>query len=395
MENNNLLLQHILACNEKCEKENVKNILILYDERVCFIGDSCMRFDMLEIFKSFFKNARVQLNWQNVTYNDIYFAILKNNPYIDEMSNHDWQDINFRLFDVIICINYKESYLLEILTNRYESSINYNHCKTAIFSMSSLALNLTNKSVTTVFPNHNELTEFVNQYPHTPQVYISNEEKEWANQTLKMYGLEEDEQLVILLDSSSSRAKLLKMDVYFKVLEHILSMNKTKILIFDEKGLGKKLLYKEWLTKEQAGKIIFTTNLNLRQALCIMSSNYTKLILGPCTGLLHCASGIYNTFVRNSMKTDDVPVMITYTGKYEREDDNANLWWGTSPLVNCLILRKTATGKEVKMLSELSDQEKQESKNILPCSEYTSAIIIDYLKKVHQNTADKEGIALS
>jgi hypothetical protein len=320
--------------------------------------------------------------------------MLKNNPYVDELSNHEWQDINFHLYDVIICITYKESYLLEILTGKYQTYPD-NVWTTAIFSMSSLVLNLTTTKLTTIFPEYKSLMDFVAAYPHKPQLYISKEEKEWANNTLKGYGLAEDEQLFILLDASSSRYKLLKMDVYFQVLEYMLGMNKTKVLIFDEKGVGKKLLYKEWLREEQAKKMIFTSNLSLRQALCILGSDYTKLIFGPCTGLLHCASGMYNTFIRNGMKTSEVPVMITYTGKYESETDNANVWWGTSPLVHCLILRKTATGKEVKLLSELAEQEKEDSKDILPCHEYTSQLVIDFLNKVMKNTtAGKAGVAV-
>jgi hypothetical protein len=74
---------------------------------------------------------------------------------------------------------------------------------------------------------------------------------------------------------------------------------KVKILIFDEKNAGKEALRRNGLNDDALEDFVFVTGQSLRQAICLLSTDCIRLIFGPCTGLLHCASGIYNFFVQS------------------------------------------------------------------------------------------------
>jgi hypothetical protein len=150
-------------------------------------------------------------------------------------------------------------------------------------------------------------------------------------------------------------------------------------LVYDAEDVGKESFYEAWLDPELFDRMIFVSNLGLRKDLAILGSSYMKLLFGPCTGLIHCASGIYNHHVHNGMCGDDVPLMITYTGCYPKTEGNANKWWGDSPLVNCIMLKESNNVKRIRLLKELSEEER-ELNDSLACSEYTSDMLIDFIK---------------
>jgi hypothetical protein len=273
--------------------------------------------------------------------------------------------------------------LLEILAEKYGQAADGNW-RTAMYSLSEKVLFHPSETLHIVFPEYEELARFGSGYAYQPNLYITPEEKKWGDSWLEEHGIKENEQLFVVLDSSSSRGKLLNIGIYFELLSYFLDIPGVRVLIFDEKGIGKNAFYREWLDEEKVSRIIFSERLKLRQDLCLIGSGYTRLVFGPCTGLLHCASAIYNNFVRNGMPVSQVPVMITYTGKYERPGNNAQMWWGSSPFVHCLVLRQTMRGKQAILLSSMGEHEKTDTIRVLPCKEYTFSMIVGFLKGLSQ-----------
>jgi hypothetical protein len=156
-----------------------------------------------------------------------------------------------------------------------------------------------------------------------------------------------------------------------------------RILIFDENNVGKEEFYTAWMGKEKASRIIFVKENSLREAIKILSSKYVKLIIGPCTGTLHCASGIYNHFAENGLPAEQVPLIITYTGVYyteAKEIKNPHFWWKNSPLVTCLLLRQHHDQVKMVELRELDVEEAQRHDVQIPCSAYTSRMLIDFIR---------------
>lgn len=373
------MLQKILHYNPHFVNSNTCRVLIIYDEQKLFIGDSLINFSKLAILRSFFKETLFDINCRNKAHMPVYEALLKNNPAIGRLTNLDYYEIDFIAYDVVICITPFETELLNILNERY-----YNDTatwKTTVYSLTKVLL-ARDHAGTPVFPIFSDFLSYVsdNAIQHQLELFISPEEKEWGDQWLRDTGLvKEYDQLYIVLDSASSRSKLMDIEIYFNLIRSLLRTEATKILIYDEGNIGKRTLYAEFLDETYMSKIIFAEKLGLRKDLCLLSSQYVKLVLGPCTGLMHCTSGIFTHFIKNGLPLSEVPRIITYTGKYERDDDKARIWWGNSPLVKCLLLRKKGDKKEAVELLQLDPPEREDISCLLPCSEYTEELIMDHI----------------
>jgi hypothetical protein len=382
MENRETILSKVLGRNQSTTCDTVKKLLILYEERVFFIGDNCLKLDKLGLCKSFYNNSSVHINFRH-EYLDRYKSLLKNNPNFDEISAVPWEEIDFNAYDLVICASYEEEKLLDLIREAALKSPSDGHSLPAVFSVTKYLLDPL-PGIKIIFQNHDDLFDYVFNIHHqkTPEIYLSAEEKEWADNWLSGKGLKDTENLAIMIDSSTTRKKLLKLDVYFNVLEFLLKQENTKVLIFDEKNIGKEDFYKAYLADDALfKKIIFSKGLKFREDLCLLGSKYTKLILGPCTGLLHCASGIYNHQVREGLPVDEVAHMIVYTGRYFTKNNNtAKDWWGNSPLVNCLILKNVNGQKELTLLSDSVREESKGMDDLLLCEEYTSDMIIDFIR---------------
>ena len=115
-------------------------------------------------------------------------------------------------------------------------------------------------------------------------------------------------------------------------------------------------------------KIIFSKGFSLRANLALIGSDNVAFIFGPCTGIMHCASSIYNNFTSNRPPTYEPPPMVVYTGNPGKDNKNADYWWGTSPLINCLLLRKQGTEKQMISLDRIAKEDRRNIVN-LSCSE--------------------------
>ncbi|HEY8898440.1 MAG TPA: hypothetical protein VIM79_26610 [Niastella sp.] len=371
-------LNSIIANNESVKPIEIQKVLILYDEKIIFIGDTCKRIATLELITSYFENATVDVNWQNPGFSDVYLSLLKNSPSFNNVTNKKWEEIIFFDYEVVICVTFEEATLLRHLYTKHKASRN-NKLTTAFFSLSRAGLNYVGKPVSTIFPIYLDLLQFIQTNKGNQYLYVSDEERKWADEWLVANGLKENEQLYILLDSTTADEKLLSPTVFSEMLSSIIETTRAKILIFDEKNIGKERMYREMLGDTCIDRFMFATQLDLRKALCILASNYTKLIFGPCTGLLHCASGIYNHFIKNGMPVSSVPLLVVYTGRYEHNDDNAKIWWDKSPLIKCLIIKKVHGQKQLVLLSDLKEEEKDDKTNVLSCKEYTADMILHFL----------------
>lgn len=375
MENVQITLSKILDNSRNINRLQVKRVLILQDQKSAYIGDSCIWFGRLKHVSAFFNNAAVDINFPNEHNHKYIGAFLKNHPYLSDISTCSMDKICFENYDLVIAISYDEEKILQFLHDKYADAVSDGSFKLAVFSLSQSVLLRVDYGKYT-FPAYNELTEYAN--PLLNELYLSDEEQQWGDAWLRSKGLEEGDELFIVLDSSSKGEKLIRMNVYFEFLSWLLKRRNAKVLIFDEQNIGKEAFYREWLGEANLKKMIFSKGLTLRQDLCLIGSSYTKLVFGPCTGLVHCASAIVNNYVNNGMPVADAPLMVVYTGQYAGLELNADRWWGTSPLVHCLMLKKRNGVRQLCTLSSLSEKEK-ELNNSLPCSEYTSATLIEFV----------------
>ncbi len=354
---------------------SVKKVLILYEEELPFLGDCCLQFDKLRYFKSFLNEAFIQLNFKKVKNSRYHESLLKNNPYVDEISTLDWDDINFKAFDIIFCVSHEEEDLAHFLKQKYRNQASPEDTEFPIYSITDLLLKA-RMNVNYVFPVMHDLARYL-KTTGPGELYINEDEERWANSWFEQKGILPDENLYIILDSAGSKLKQLPIQVYFELLNALLDRPKTKILIFDEKNLGKEIFYREWLGADKASNLIFSNGLTLREDLCLLSSTYVKMIFGPCTGLMHCSSSIYNLHLAQGLPIEKIPLLVVYSGDIGTSAYNLDEWWASSPLINCLILQKTGTTKKITVLGNIPDGVEKSPR--LPCSEYTVQLLLDFL----------------
>lgn len=356
--------------------ENIKSVLVLHCEQISFIGDSCMRFGKFKHFKAFLNNANIDINFTRTENFRICDALLKNNSHVNKVSGLQLHEVEFHTYDLVFCVAYREDVLLNFWYEVLGSQIHNDQIRLAVFSISQLMLHPKPESSNFIFPIKPNLLEYL-KIPGGDELYVSQAEQAWANKWLESKNVGTGNKLFIVLDSTSDRYKMLNISVYFEFLTALLRQPDVKVLIFDENKIGKQNFYSQWLGPDQMEKMIFSEGNSLRDDICLLASKYTRLVMGPCTGLVHCASGIYNAFVSSGMNLKDVPLIVTYTGKYAPGNGDARLWWSNSPLVNCLILTQVRGIKQVIPLDKSPGEIKSE--NLLPCVEYTADMLIDFV----------------
>jgi ADP-heptose:LPS heptosyltransferase len=372
-------LESILTINAGISKDKVRSILILYGAQNFFIGDSCIVLDKLKMCKQFFKNATVHLHFSNTTYIGKYQALLKNNPYIDKVCTLPLTHIEFCEYQLVICITHEEKKILTLLSEKYAGT-SFN---TAVYSFSGKIFPYITGHQP-VFPEYTSLLEFSEATVEPKELYISTEERIWADNWLKDHGLAAHESLFIMLDATSQKEKTLTIPVYSEVLMYLLGFPDIKVLIFDEHRTGKDQFYRKLLPPGYFNRMIFSRGLSLREDLSLISSKQLRFMLGPCTGLMHCAAAIYSHFLK-TIPADEPPLLITYTGKYSQP---ASYWWNNTPLMNVLMIRQKKGKKEMIQMDDLAEEEKYATGELLNCREYTSEMIIGYIKSqrrfIHQ-----------
>jgi hypothetical protein len=369
-------LDQIIRNNEIIGDVPVKKVLILYEEDTPYLGDACRHFGHLRLLRSHFNNAFIQLNFQPAKNCKFGLAVLKNDPCMDRLSILEWKDIDLSQYDIIYSISYAEDAFLQFLHDKYGDKIRNENYKPAVFSLSKHTLDPKSQP-RSIFPEHSGLGKDVGM-PSPDELYISDEERDWADNWLVSKGVKKSDELFICCDSASARFKLLNIDVYFGFLKFLLEQSRGKILLFDERGIGKVEFYRSWLGERVKDRLIVSEKLSLREDICLLGSRSTRLIFGPCTGLMHCASGVYSHYVNRGMSVSEVPLIVTYTGIYNIHDQNASYWWGNSPLVQCLLLKDIDGKKRMRLLSELSAQERKLNDS-LPCSEYTTQMLVNFV----------------
>ena len=361
--------------NVKSNQPAISRVLWIYDDNVFFLGDNCIILHKLGQCKRFFgPHIEMDINFVNDSYLGKYMDIGRNNPNFSNLTGLPLLDVDYDRYDEIICVSTDETALVSVLQQKYPGP-EVHPPKFTVYSFSRAVFFKRQNLRSPVFPFYEALFKYADGLIDQPyELYISPDERIWGDRWLEANGIKKNEQLYVIVDNASSREKLLRLDAYYNLLIHLLEPEHTKLLIFDETSMGKEAFYKELLDKKYFGRLIFSKGLKLREDLCLISSEYVKMVFGPCTGLLHCASGIYNHLIKNGLVTA-APALIVYSGPWD-----AYFWWNASPLVDCLILKKSAGEKVLLTLNTLRDYEKKDFTDRLDCSDYTADMIAGFIE---------------
>jgi hypothetical protein len=242
-------LEKVLENNAGLDIAGVKQVLILHEEQLSNIGDWCIRFDKLKYVQSLLANAAITINFTAAGTAKLTDSLLKHNPHLHAITAMKWQDIDFEAYDFIIAISLNEGAILAYLHDKYGAAIQSGRFKVCVYSMSRLMLKF-DAGTAPVFPMSQELIKHFETSRTPGELFVTKEEQQWADEWLRKKGLKENEDLYIILDSTTRRDKLLNMQVYFEFLTELLQQDNMKVLIYDETSMGKQEFYEEFLGEE-------------------------------------------------------------------------------------------------------------------------------------------------
>lgn len=369
---NNALIEHV----------DVKRLLIIYGMGIFYIGDTCKFFAYLKGIDNLYKDVVIDVNI--LSHVESVCHVLKGNQRIDNILVQDVEDIDYEQYEVVVAAFGGEEPLMNHLEERYGMSF-----RGAVFSCSELMAERWKPS----FPQDGFLIDYLKAQEGplniAPEVYIAAEERQWGSEWLRQNGLEEGEKLIIYLDASSSENKLLPFLVRIELLNYFLKKKDVKVLIFDERKVGKKEYYRRFLKPAAFEKLIIAEELNLRQELCLISSEYVKMVFGPCTGLLHCSSGIYQCLLDIGMPKEDIPIMIVYTCcRHDGDFDDDKWGWWKYSLADCISVDKNENNEVFISRINIDNRTVKYKRDL-----YSTPLLINYIESVHSDKMIHAGIA--
>ena len=367
------ILKVLLEQAKALSADSIQSVLIILEVDRFFIGDTCDRLGYLKVCKSIFTSAKIDLfcNQRLVAH------LVKGNTYLNQVIlDQSYESISFFQYDVVICLSHRENEILDYLNQIYISRADSGQIP-RIYSVP--GLNDKRADIKFLFPKLPIPAIDIKQAKM--EIFISASEREWASQCLTRLGLKLHESLFIVLDAAGDRKKLLEITTYFQLLADLVKHFDARILIYDESGAGKRKLYQKWLGESTVeDRFLFAEKTSLREAICLMSAYPVKMILGPCTGLMHCASAVYqNLLEQDEISKNKLPVLLTYRGAMTDPLDNPYRWWGNS-LCDCALIVKMPSGEDqIRLLTDEDADSRHAFKDLLLSQQFTAPLLISFL----------------
>lgn len=354
---------------EGMHRETIKRILIIVDTiDDKWIGDTILRLSRFKFIHYYFPHAVISINTSCQVWNSIALHL----SYIHQITNYSRETIPYDAYElVLLLVECKRDYLNTITECA-------RHKQADIMVASIYNSNLREEEDRRI-PFLKEVFEF--EYPKELledigkcEIALTEEELKEAEQLLDSYVA--DEKLIVYFDKSSTYRKLLKMSVNIELIKYFQSLEGKRVVMFDPFGEDKALFYSS-LGIDTSNLVIIKGG-SIRRNFAVMADKRVELILGPCTGMMHAASGIYN-FMLKHKKRSRPPHMLVYTGLYTGNLTNASYWW-KGRLVDCIVIKKDEDGmNKVFRLEDISQFQISVQENVQHCREYTSGMIKDHL----------------
>lgn len=351
--------------NNKLQLDEFDNILILDDYfRAVFIGDSLFWLRKLKMLIDFFpKDCYVTINITNPAAFRIIHDSFKNSlPDRISVTNFDWQKLSIEKFDLILCNN---DILLKFYWYLQSSSINGERPLFYTFSA-------TNERQTSKKPTLNFYTNILfSAYSYKlkkmetkrhkniyNEIALTMDENSWADNWLKSKGIIDSDKIFVLLHGSSSSKKVIDDLELLKFIKFLTGLKEClKILLISEKSLSNNKWLDGALTNFGYNKIVVAEALELRQAMSLLGNKKVAAIIGPCTGLMHIADGIYTSLLNHSVISESsCPLLLTYCGRQESERFyHPNNWWSEVRVTYCFVCMQDKSKKKLKKLISLAE----------------------------------------
>lgn len=354
-------IDNIVSRNSINETKPVENIIILDDHlREFYIGDTHMVLSSIRQIQTK-TDSTVTIACGNESFYKKVSQIFTLNPFPKiKIVRLNWDTLNIDPFDTIIChqnsiLNllqfYKQSpdILLEKKIYRFAPNTEFNNLKLNYpwdinhFFKKKLGIEKKIQSI-----------KHLKRQTHK-EIYLSDEEIDAADLWLSENGYLKGSKLFLLFDESSYPEKTFSFSKNVILIKLILSDPNNQILLFDYQKTGKKNKLKPHLTSFEYNRIIIGSGLNIRREMTIMASTAISFIVGPCTGMMHLANGIYFELLNNKRRAkEQIPLLIVYCGSgLDVKNYHPRYWW-QGAMVKCIASTKKNDHIIVKELHEMS-----------------------------------------
>lgn len=339
---------------------DITNIVLLDDQRRRFyIGDTY--FWLLNIRKnllSIFPNANIHIVCRNQLRFQIISKMLNGSwDHNITFEHKQWKQVDYSSYDLVLCDSDTLHDFLPFVKQHmslFTKKQMYCYINTYIKSIEKFtAFNFKN-----LYDHHETKRNKVKHLLHLRKqsgLAITAEEHNWATEWLAGKGFDyQDNKLIVFVFNSSQQSKSLREDVMMHLTGHFASIKSYKVLLFDEnrEGLGHKCAEK--LGEALYRNIIIFEGRGLRQAMALMAHPKVDLIIGPCTGLLHLANGVYNYLLNTGQRLrNHIPSLVVYMGdvKEYSTEYHPKDWWRNT-LVKCFIFSKVGSFGRFKSLED-------------------------------------------
>jgi ADP-heptose:LPS heptosyltransferase len=371
---------------EPLNRQAIRSILIVVDNiDDTKIGDTILRVSRFRFIHHYFGNARIAINTSSAVWKDV----TRYSTYIDNVTGYEKDRIPYHEYDLVILVVDNKKEYLNAITDHMQA-----HAQERDLVVASIYDSIPKKPGDVEVPFLKEIFECsypgelvsdINKY----EIFLSDQELHDASRLLDEHL--SDEKLIIYYDKASEFRKMFKMSVNVDVIRHFQSLKGKKLVLLDPFNEGKEEFYRTFGV--DTSNILILNGLSFRQTCAVMADSRVELVMGPCTGLMHAASGVYNFLMKNKGR-EQLPIMLVYTGLYTGNITNAGVWW-RDRLVDCIVLRKDAHGNpQIEKLPDIKQSQLSIQKDVLPCRDYTLSMITNHLKHTYNFAGETAPVVL-
>lgn len=346
--------------NSRLNLDKINEILILDDYyRGAFIGDSLFWLKKVKMLIDTFPGY---CNFTIIISNPSAFKIIDtayNDSLPEQISilNLKWEQISFEDYDLILCNNdvlLKVYWYLKLAFPKID--------RTPFYSFTAMSnRQISRKPTLDFFTNlyYNgysdkldaaKSNELRNVYG---EISLTRDERLWSNRWLKNNGLVDSDRLIVLVHDSSSSQKVISDIELLTFIRFLMgSDDSVKILLICERKLSADKWQNGVLNSDMYRNVILGEALELRKVMSLLGNRKVVAVIGPCTGLMHLADGIYTCLInRRVIPKSQCPLLLTYCGKQEPERSyHPASWWIDAKVAFCCVCMKEERGIGLKLI---------------------------------------------
>lgn len=382
------ILSKITKTNELAFSSNVKKILFLDDQkRRFYIGDSYLwlmniRRNLFEIFPT----AEICVNCQNTERCRSLRQIFDGSW--DEqisLSNLLWDDIKFADFDLVLYHNDLTIPFLNYVEYNYDKVFN----ETQIYSFFDTHLRADDNypiwNFSHLFKKKNVSGNFINSILKKKlysELSISDNERHCADEWFEKRGINFSDKIVVFITNASTKEKMLTIEDQYKFIRSIILAYNCHVLLFDDRSEHLRERIDQNLELNISRKVLISDLPSLRKDLSLMASKYIKAIIGPCTGLMHLANGIYNYFLNKKLlRRSELPLLFVYTGNLHgfSEEYHPRRWWANTLVKGAVGIRNEKNEVLLISVDKLSYEVSDFNRLSVALDHVKSEMLMDYI----------------